>query len=555
MCSHRSDRKNCRGSFALVVSLTALALTASSTGLAANIRIGSTNTESVSFAVYNTVPGSNGQPVFNNGLMKSAGSSLFPALTSVNGTAQSLTQTSRSAFTHSWSANQNPPFSPPLSSNFGAATLSTSASVSLPKSGNVLNNQIGVSFNSGTFLQSSAQISNGLAAVSFGYLHADFTNSTGIGSGTYVGTPGAVVSATGVLSPTAGSFVELANQGTITIWDNTNNIIASDSFSIIVGFAFNSSMQQNTFLYGTGSTSLEAPDPVTGAFSILDTNLFAPVSIPVGGRFSVDSYLTLVSDPGSLIELTDFPASQGPLPDFGSYAGGAGAVPEPAAFFQLATGMGFVAGLWGWRRARQRRSRVFRLPRVAARLTLLLLVLLGLFAPALAPAGTITVNDLSQPISASSEAFATTSLSIDSINQKVTFDGTYLSTGGYPAQGDSVTYTVVFLASDGSQSDATMLTIAGMDNPSASANTSVEMTFEGMVSTPINPGTGIYFLSEPNGWFDVAAYLRNQGAASVPGDLSVLIATSAVPEPASLVMGGIAVLAGLGIAVRRRLRR
>ena len=107
-----------------------------------------------------------------------------------------------------------------------------------------------------------------------------------------------MISATGVLGPTAGSFVELANQGTIVIKDNLGNLIATDSFTIIVGFAFDSSLHENTYLYGTGTTSLSAPDPTTGAFSILDTNLFPSVTIPVGGTFSVDSYLTLVSDPG-----------------------------------------------------------------------------------------------------------------------------------------------------------------------------------------------------------------------------------------------------------------
>ena len=77
------------------------------------------------------------------------------------------------------------------------------------------------------------------------------------------------------------------------------------------------------------------------------------------------------------------------------------------------------------------------------------------------------------------------------------------------------------------------------------------MLFEGIVTTPIDPGPGVFFIPEPGGWFDVAAYLRRQMASGVPGDLSVLVATAAVPEPASLVMGGIAAIVGLGIACRR----
>lgn len=548
-------RKRSRGTSWLSLGLGALVFVAWTSADAANIRIGTTNTESVRFAVYNTTAGSSGQPVFDNGLMISSGSNLFPTLTTVNGSTQSLSQTNTTAFTHRWSANQNPPFSTPLSADFGAATISTSASTALPKSGNTINNQIGVSFNSGTFLQSSATITSGLAAVSFGSLHASFTNNRGIGAGVYSGTPGAVISASGVLSTTPGSFIELANQGTITVWDNLNNIIATNSFTIIVGFAFNASMQQNTYLFGTGSTSLSAPDPNTGAFSILDTNLFDRVSIPVGGRFSIDSYLTLVSDPGSRVELTAFPTNQGPLPDFGSYVGGpAGIVPEPAAFLQLATGLGLLTGFWGVQRLRRRSSGSSKLARSGPGRSLWLSLLVCLIGSAAAPAGTITINNLSQPLSASSENFATTSLSIDSIHQTASFLGTYLSTGGFPAPGDSVTYTVVFLAPNGSETDATTVKVAGMDAPTASANTSVQVDFDGLVETPINPGTGIFFLSQPKGWFDVAAYLRDQGAGSVPTDLSVLVASAAVPEPSSLLMGGIAALVGVGILIHRRAR-
>ena len=84
-------------------------------------------------------------------------------------------------------------------------------------------------------------------------------------------------------------------------------------------------------------------------------------------------------------------------------------------------------------------------------------------------------------------------------------------------------YTVVFVDPDGSNSAATMLTIAGI-SPTAIApeNTSVHLFFQGLVTTPISPGTGVYFTPEPVGFFDVAAYLRNQNAPNVPDDLSVM---------------------------------
>ena len=76
------------------------------------------------------------------------------------------------------------------------------------------------------------------------------------------------------------------------------------------------------------------------------------------------------------------------------------------------------------------------------------------------------------------------------------------------------------------------------------------MLFDGILSSPINPGPGIFFLTEPGGFFDVAAYLRGLPGTDVPADLSVLVAT--VPEPSSLTLGGIAASITLGIVSRRR---
>lgn len=523
--------------------------------LAATIKIGSSNTESMTFAVYNTTAASNGNPTFSNGLMTSVGSSLFPSLTSVNGTAQNFSQTKTGAYTNVLSANQNPPFGTSLPATFGAATFSTSASTALANGGSDLSNLIGVSFNSGTFLQSASTMTGGIAAVSFGHLDASFSNSSaGPGAGIYKGTPGAVISASGVLSPTVGSFVELANQGTITIKDNNGNLIATDSFSTIVAFGFGPGLtQEESFPTGI-LTSFSAPNPQTGAFTLANDILFPAVSIPEGGSFSVDSTLTLVSDPGSLIQLSSDMSSIGTLPNFGSFLGGPAVVPEPYALVSFGTGMCLVAGFWGCRRSTRRRRALGLLPRWRSGPAKLLVLPLGLLVSGMASAGTITVNDTIPSIPVNLYGFATTTLlSKDPTLQKVTFDGTYFSTGGDPAPGNSVTYTVVFLDPNGAQSDATTLTIGGLANPTSTQNTSVNMTFQGIVTTPIAPGTGVFLINEPMGWFDVAAYLRNQGAQSVPGDLSVLIA-SAVPEPSSMILGGIALLAGAGMACRRRLR-
>ena len=90
----------------------------------------------------------------------------------MNGNTQSYSLPSgQGDFTQIISANQtnplpNPSFSKPLPSRFGAATVSASASVALPKDGTAVNQKSGVSFNTGTFLQSAATMTAGTAAVS-----------------------------------------------------------------------------------------------------------------------------------------------------------------------------------------------------------------------------------------------------------------------------------------------------------------------------------------------------------------------------------------------------
>ena len=419
MKSYREGGQVRLGSLLLILSLAAAVLYPSRSAHAEDIEIGSSNTESLNFAVYNTTPGitpSTGQPIFSsNGMLMDAGSQAFPVLGMVSGNPQTFSQTNGDAYTTILSANQAQ-----LPSSFGTAAFSTSASAALANNGTNVSQQ-GVAFNSatpampgmpatpGTFLQSASTLSN-FASVSFASLHADFTNSTGFGAASFSGVPGVAISATGNLSSTAGSFVELANQGTITIKDNMGNLIATNPFTIIVGFAFNSTLTNNTYLYGTGTTSVSPPDPTTGAFSVLDTNSFPSVTIPIGGTFSVDSNLTLVSDPGSLIKLADLSGAPDSrisgrswedlhrLPPYPSHR--AWSRSEPSCSWSPDCGYGGVSGA------------------IAARLGAFR-VLVPVWLPwwfsssaclrrAWPRPARITVNDLAQPLSASSEGFATT---------------------------------------------------------------------------------------------------------------------------------------------------
>ena len=70
-------------------------------------------------------------------------------------------------------------------------------------------------------------------------------------------------------------------------------------------------------------------------FSLTGTDLFGLTNIKSGMGFSVDASLTLVSDPGSLIQLSSLSDVSGPLPNIGAFAGSA--VPEPLSFVELGT--------------------------------------------------------------------------------------------------------------------------------------------------------------------------------------------------------------------------
>lgn len=337
--------------------------------------------------------------------------------------------------------------------------------------------------------------------------------------------------------------------------------ITTDSFLLVAAY---SSGQENVYQTGNGLLSSSGPNS-QGEVTITGTttaNLFPVANLSTGDSVTITANLTLLSDPGSIIELGSLNNVPGPLPTIGIFGGNA-AVPEPASLVELGTGLLMLTCTWGWRKARSRKRRD-SVPNPSRALYCLLLIIgLAVFslplAESSAEAGTITIDDVDQPISISSSGFSNSVTANNSILQQVTYSAQYLSDDVLLAPNQTVTYDVVFLEPSATPSGfpdraLTEITITGLNDTTNVPNTSVSVVFEGIITAVIDPAPGVYFVTEPGGYFDVAAYLRDQNAPGVPTDLTVLVATAAVPEPASLTLGGLAALIGLGAAVIGRAR-
>jgi len=107
---------------------------------------------------------------------------------------------------------------------------------------------------------------------------------------------------------------------------------------MIAAFGYDSSLTLRSVIIppaspGVGHVTFNAPNS-QGDFSLTGTDLFGLTNIMSGMGFSVDASLTLVSDPGSLIQLSSLSDVPGPLPNIGAFACGP-AVPEPSSLVEL----------------------------------------------------------------------------------------------------------------------------------------------------------------------------------------------------------------------------
>jgi hypothetical protein len=169
------------------------------------------------------------------------------------------------------------------------------------------------------------------------------------------------------------------------------------------------------------------------------------------------------------------------------------------------------------------------------------------FASETATAGSITVDNRSQHLSAFALEFNSQTLFADPVARTVTFTGDYQSSGGFPPLNDTVSYLIALGGSPAGSLGSVMLTIDGITDAKQD-NTKVNMSFQAVVNGPIHPD---FTVPDPGPTFDAAAFLRQQNAPDVPTDLSVVI-LAPVPEPSSFALGVLAALIGVTVGFHPR---
>lgn len=234
----------------------------------------------------------------------------------------------------------------PTLPNFGASTVSASASAILNQGINALNTQYGLAFNKGTFLQSPSY-SPSMASVTLVSLSASF--STG---GSLPAVVGALLNASGVLGRAAGSFVEVGVKGGINIDGGAAMGGKTDTFTWFGGYGYDS--HGHPISISSGLT-ISAPN-ASGHFSITGSTGFGLQEAKNG--FVTTATMTFIADPGSLLQLGGASASlPGPQPEIGIIIGSA--VPEPSSVVELATALILALGVLGWKQ-RARTSALLR---------------------------------------------------------------------------------------------------------------------------------------------------------------------------------------------------
>ena len=244
----------------------------------------------------------------------------------------------------------------PTLPDFGASRVSASASANLNRGVNALNTQYGLAFNGqgkinglpapGTFLQSPSY-SPSTASVTLVSLSASFST----GGSPLPAVVGAFLNASGILGEAPGSFVEVGVKGDFDIDKGAAMGGKTDPFTWVGGYGYD--MKGFPYSLSSGLT-ISAPDNM-GSFTITGSKSFGIQQ--VNSEFVAKATLTLIADPGSLIQLGGASASlPGPPPNIGIIIGSP--VPEPSSVVELATALIFALGVLGWKQRARTSARL-----------------------------------------------------------------------------------------------------------------------------------------------------------------------------------------------------
>ena len=290
-----------------------------------------------SYAIYSTTTPGTGA-AFSNNMLVNPGGTGFPSLTGPLGDSPSQSNSATTLspyFLTSATTNSNAPGGY-VPSSFGTSTTETYTATSGQQG--TLTTQGGVFWSLRTNLADNLSSPN-LASVSFSMATASFTNNSG---SSITITPGAILSISGSLGTnTSSSFIAAGLTSSITLsggglsspqTTNLDNIIlaANGAGSIVASKGSGANEVANVGIVGNS---------VSGTGTSLDPN---SVTLVNGESISITAYLTLISDPGSSINVSDglppgFPLGLAVHPDLrrlrGCRHGGPGAFDGLAPWF------------------------------------------------------------------------------------------------------------------------------------------------------------------------------------------------------------------------------
>jgi hypothetical protein len=298
------------------------------------------SSSNVTYSVYTTTTTASGSNFNDNGMLIYPGNNLPALNTLLSGSSQSYSSNGSIASGFTTSVTEGP-------AHFGSATNQDFAGSSTSQGS--FTTQGGVAWSNKTKLTDDLPAGSNEASVLFSTASATYVNNS---SGIVSITPGAVLNIAGTLAAYSGSgpspYIAAALTTTFTIVSDGGTTTINLSPIILASNGTSS-------VYTSGSGNFAYLTSYEGSLTGNGTILGNTLSLYSGDTITITSDLTLISDPGSTIGVSDIIPSNDPaLPDFGSFASAdPQIVPEPSTIALMGCGLAIVGF---WTRSNRRRS-------------------------------------------------------------------------------------------------------------------------------------------------------------------------------------------------------